>query len=101
VAVKLALAAPDTTVTEDGTETVELLLTRLILDDSLAAALSVTVQLSVPAAVNEVLAQVIPVKVGVEDEDDAALHPVALANARSNSSWVEIPSFILVSSPFL
>ena len=52
VAVKLALAAPAVTVTEVGTVTAELLLDRLTVNPPLgAAALSATVQVSVPAPV--------------------------------------------------
>ena len=59
VAVKLALVAPEATVTDDGTVTAALLLERLTDWPLLpAAALSVTVQLSVPAPVIDALAQV-------------------------------------------
>ena len=58
VAVKLALLAPAATVTEAGTVTAPLLLARLTANPPLAAAVfSVTVQLSVPAAVIDPLAQ--------------------------------------------
>jgi hypothetical protein len=65
VAVKLALDAPDATVTEIGTVTAELLLARLRANPpEAAAAFSDTVQLSVPAAVMEPFAQVSPVRTG-------------------------------------
>jgi hypothetical protein len=65
VAVKLALEAPDATVTAAGTVTAELLLARLTANPRLAAAaFSVTVQLSVPAPVIEPFAQVSPVRTG-------------------------------------
>ena len=74
VAVNPALVAPDGIVTEVGTETVELLLDRLTLYPPLgAAALSVTVQLSVPAPVMVPLAQLSPFKVG-EEEEEAAVY---------------------------
>lgn len=58
VAVNVALLAPAATVTEGGTETEELLLARLTLNPPLgAAALSATVQESVPAPVIDPLAQ--------------------------------------------
>ena len=58
VAVKLALVAPAATVTVAGTVTAELLLARLTVNPPLgAAALSATVQLSVPAPVIVPLAQ--------------------------------------------
>ena len=66
VAVKFALVAPDATVTVAGTTTAELLLARLIvIPPVVAAALSVTVQLSVPAPVNVPLVQLSPFKTGV------------------------------------
>jgi hypothetical protein len=58
VAVKLALVAPAATVTDEGTETEELLLAKSMVKPPLpAAALSVTVQVSVPAPVIDELAQ--------------------------------------------
>jgi hypothetical protein len=66
VAVKLALVAPEATVTEADTVTAELLLVRLTATPPVdAAALSVTVQLSVPAPVIEPLVQVRPLRIGV------------------------------------
>ncbi len=60
VAVKVAVVEPAPTVAEAGTVTDELLLARLTLKPPLgAAAVSVTVQLSLPAAVMELLAQLI------------------------------------------
>jgi len=65
VAEKLALEAPEATVTEAGTVTALLLLERLTANPPLAAAaFSVTVQLSVPAPVIEPLAQLSPVSTG-------------------------------------
>ncbi len=58
VAVKLAVVAPLATVTEAGTETAELLLARLTVNPPLPAAeLNVTVQLSVPAPLNDPVVQ--------------------------------------------
>jgi len=66
VAVKAALVAPAATVTEAGTVTALLLLERLTANPPVAAAVfSVTVQLSVPAAVMELLVHVRPVSTGV------------------------------------
>jgi len=66
VAVKAALAAPTATVTEAGNVTALLLLERLTVNPPVAAAVfSVTVQLSVPAAVTELLVHVRPLKTGV------------------------------------
>jgi hypothetical protein len=68
VAVKLVVAAPAATVMLAGTATAELLLARLTADPPLgAAALKVTVQLSVPAEVINALAQLNPLKVGDEE----------------------------------
>jgi hypothetical protein len=65
VAVKLALVAPAATVTEAGTVTALLLLARLTANPPLAAAVfSVTVQLSVPAAVIDPLAQLSALSTG-------------------------------------
>lgn len=66
VAVKLALEAPAATVTEAGTVTAVLLLARFTPNPPVdaAAAFSVTVQLSVPAPVNEPFAQVSPASTG-------------------------------------
>jgi hypothetical protein len=73
VAVKLAVVAPAATVTEAGTVTAELLLARLTASPPLSAAeFSVTVQLSVPAAVIDAVAQLSPLKVG--DKEEAALY---------------------------
>ena len=73
VAVNPALVAPDGTVTEAGTDTVELLLDRFTMYPPLAAAaLSVTVQLSVPAPVMDPFVQLSPFKVG--DEEEAAVY---------------------------
>ena len=59
VAVKVALVAPAGTVTVAGTATVLLLLARFTVNPPAAAAVfSVTVQLSVPALLTELLAQV-------------------------------------------
>ena len=61
VAVKLALLAPDCTVTDEGTLTADLLLARLTVNPPLAAAVfRLTVQLSVPAPVIAPLAQLRP-----------------------------------------
>jgi hypothetical protein len=57
VAVKLALDAPDATVTDAGTFTTLLLLVRLTVIVLLVAAVSVTVQASVPAPVSDPLLQ--------------------------------------------
>ena len=65
LAVKLALVAPAVTVTEAGTVTEALLLTRLTVKPPLpAAALSETEQASVPAPVIEAFVQVSPVRTG-------------------------------------
>jgi hypothetical protein len=65
VAVKLAVVAPEATVTEAGTLTAELLLARLTANPPLGATVfSVTVQLSVPAPAIEPLVQLSAVKVG-------------------------------------
>ena len=65
VAVNPALVKPDATVTEAGTDTVELLLDRFTLYPLLgAAALNVTVQASVPAPVIEPLVQLSPLSTG-------------------------------------
>jgi hypothetical protein len=72
VAVKLAVVDPAATVTEAGAVTAELLLATLTANPPLgAAAFSVTVQLSVPAAVIDALAQFNPLKVG---DEEAALY---------------------------
>ncbi|HVN94254.1 MAG TPA: hypothetical protein VMT38_11185 [Terracidiphilus sp.] len=61
VAVKLALAEPEGTVTDDGTATAVLLLESATANPLLAAAaFNVTVQMSVPAPVIEPLAQLSP-----------------------------------------
>jgi len=60
VAVKLALLAPDCTVTDEGTLTADLLLARLTVKPPLAAVFRLTVQLSVPAPVIAPLAQLRP-----------------------------------------
>jgi hypothetical protein len=61
VAVKLALVAPEATTTEAGTFTAVLLLARVTANPLLpAAAVSVTVQASVPAPVSDPLPQVSP-----------------------------------------
>ncbi len=58
MAVKLPVVAPAATVTLAGTVTAELLLAKLTVSPPVgAAALNVTVQLSVPAAVIDPLAQ--------------------------------------------
>jgi hypothetical protein len=68
VAVKLAVVAPEATVTEAGTVTAELLLARLTANPPLAAAtFSVTVQLSVPAPVIDALLQLKPLNAGVPE----------------------------------
>ena len=65
VAVKLAVVAPAATVTDAGTVTAVLLLARLTMSPPLAAAaLNVTVQLSVPAPVNDPLVQLSPLNTG-------------------------------------
>jgi hypothetical protein len=65
VAVKLPVVDPAATVTEAGTVTVVLLLARLTANPPLAAAaLNVTVQLSVPAPVNDPLVQLSPLNTG-------------------------------------
>ena len=75
VAVNPALVAPDETVTEVGTDTVELLLDRFTMYPPLrAAALSVTVQLSVPAPVMVPLAQLNPFKAGDPDDPVAYVY---------------------------
>ena len=63
---KLALVAPEATVTEGGTVTAELLLARPTANPPVAAApFSVNVQLSVPEPVIEPFAQVSPVSTGL------------------------------------
>jgi hypothetical protein len=65
VAEKLAVVAPAMTVTEDGTETDELLLARFTVEPPVAAAVfSVTVQASVPAPVIEELVHERPLSTG-------------------------------------
>jgi hypothetical protein len=65
VAVKVAVLAPAATVTEAGTVTALLLLARFTWNPPVAAAaLTVTVQLSVPAPVIDPFAQVSPVSTG-------------------------------------
>lgn len=65
VAMKLAAVAPAATVTVAGTVTAELLLARLTIKPPLpAAALSVTVQLSVPAPVIDPFVQIRELSVG-------------------------------------
>jgi len=65
VAVKLAVVAPAATVTLAGTVTALLLLARLTVNPPVgAAALNVTVQLSVPAPVNDPLVQLRALTVG-------------------------------------
>ncbi len=65
VAVKLPVVDPEATVTLPGTVTAELLLARLTANPPLAAAVfSVTVQLSVPAAVIDPLVQLNPLNTG-------------------------------------
>jgi len=83
VAVKPALVSPAGTLTEAGTVTAALLLDRLTVSPPLAAAaFNVTVQLSVPAPVMALVAQLTPVGTGipvplkvtaVEDPLDASL----------------------------
>ncbi len=83
VAVKPALVSPAGTLTEAGTVTAALLLNRLTASPPLAAAaFNVTVQLSVPAPVKVLVAQLTPVGTGtpvplkvtaVEDPLDASL----------------------------
>jgi hypothetical protein len=71
-AAKLVVVAPAATVTLAGTTTAVLLLARLTARPPLgAAAFSVTVQLSVPAAVIDALAQLNPLKIG---DEEAALY---------------------------
>jgi hypothetical protein len=66
VAVKLAVVAPDATVTEAGSVTAELLLARLTANPPpAAAAFSVTVQVSVPATVIDPLLQASPLNTGI------------------------------------
>ena len=66
VAEKLALVAPEATVTDAGTVTALLLLTKLTAKPPLsAAAFSVTVQLSAPEPVIDPLAQLSPASTGV------------------------------------
>jgi hypothetical protein len=68
VAVKLAVVAPEATVTEAGTVTAALLLARPTANPPLGAAtFSVTVQLSVPAPVIDPLLQVNPLSAGVPE----------------------------------
>lgn len=70
VALKLALVAPAGIVTEAGTVTAELLLARLTANPPLAAAaVRETVQLSVPAAVIELLLQFSALNDAVGDAD--------------------------------
>jgi hypothetical protein len=70
VALKVALVAPAGTVTEAGTVTAELLLARLTANPPLAAAaVRETVQLSVPAAVIELLLQLSALNDAVGDAD--------------------------------
>jgi hypothetical protein len=64
VAEKLALAAPEATVTEAGTTTDELLLARFTVNPLAAAAFKVTEHESVPAPVKEELVQAIALKTG-------------------------------------
>ena len=65
VAVKLAVVAPAATVTEAGTVTAALLLARPTTNPPLPAApFSVTVQVSVPAPVNDPLLQFNPLNTG-------------------------------------
>src|SRR6202044_895777 len=65
VAAKLALVAPDVTVTVAGTVTAALLLARLTANPPLdAAAFKLTVQLSVPVASIELFAQLNPDSAG-------------------------------------
>ena len=66
VAVKLALVAPEATVTDEGTVTAALLLARLTASPPLAAAaFSVTEQVSVPAPVIEPLVQLNALSTGM------------------------------------
>jgi hypothetical protein len=75
LAVKLALIAPDATVTEAGTVTAVLLLARLTAKPPLGAvAFSVTVQLSAPAPVIDPLEQLSPLSTGTP----VPLKPTAL-----------------------
>jgi hypothetical protein len=65
VAEKLAVVAPATAVTDDGTVTAAVLLDKLTdWPPAPAAALSVTVHVSVPAPVIDAAAQVTPMTVG-------------------------------------
>jgi hypothetical protein len=67
VAAKVALVAPAATLTVDGTVTEALLLERLTLSPPVAAAaLRVTVQISVPAPVKDELVQVNALNAAVE-----------------------------------
>ena len=68
VAVKLPVVAPDATVTLAGTVTALLLLARLTTNLPVAAdAFNVTVQLSVPVPVIDLLVQLNPLNVGDEE----------------------------------
>ena len=79
VAVKLELVAPAATVTLAGTATAELLLARFTAKPPLAAAaLSVTVQPSVPAPVIDPLVQLRLVNVGVLAEIPVPLRPTPI-----------------------
>jgi hypothetical protein len=82
VATKLALVSLSGTVTEDGTVTDELLLTRITLNPPLAAAeLNVIVQVSVPAPVIDALTQDRSLNIGVAVAAGADVDPVAANRA--------------------
>ena len=76
VAVKLALVAPSATVTEEGTTTAALLLESVTVWPPLAAAaLSVAVQLSVPALVIELDVQLKADRTTVLEDDPLPVPP--------------------------
>lgn len=94
LAVKLALLAPEGTVTEAGTMMALLLLARLTGNPVLgAAALMLTVQLSVPAPIIEELVHVRP-------DSDAVVEPLPCSFTELVAAWaVELVIAVTLSSP--
>jgi hypothetical protein len=94
VAEKGALFAPDGIVTEAGTETAPLLLPRVTtnpLDG--AAAVKLTVQLSVPAPVNEEVAQLTP------DRDGVPFEPLPCSHILLNLVVLDLYIVVRLSVP--
>jgi hypothetical protein len=101
-AAKLALAAPEATVTEAGTVNALLLLERLTTTPALGAAeVSVTVQVSCPAPVRDDFAQLMPESDGSDDPFDCDPLPCSFTFAAEAVSGVaRVSSPVKSASPF-